>query len=67
MGLPPTEVGEDLLRVANATEEQFDQLAGRTRSRSAKITGDLIVTAQERTAPLLLPALQRFQDEKKAP
>ncbi|MEH6648188.1 LysR family transcriptional regulator [Sulfitobacter sp.] len=65
-GYTPTEVGEDLLRVAHATEEQFEQLAGRTRSRSAKITGDLIVTAHERTAPLLLPALQRFQDENKS-
>jgi DNA-binding transcriptional LysR family regulator len=65
-GYTPTEAGEDLLRVAHATEEQFDQLAGRTRSRSAQITGDLIVTAHERTAPLLLPALQRFQDENKS-
>lgn len=64
-GYTPTEVGEDLLRVAHATEEQFDQLAGRTRSRSAKITGDLIVTAHERTAPLVLPALQQFQDENR--
>ena len=65
-GYTPTEAGEDLLRVAHATEEQFDQLAGRTRSRSAQITGDLIVTAHERTAPLLLPALQRFQEENKS-
>ncbi|MFB1024242.1 MAG: LysR family transcriptional regulator, partial [Octadecabacter sp.] len=65
-GYTPTEAGEDLLRVAHATEEQFDQLAGRTRSRSAQITGDLIVTAHERTAPLLLTALQRFQDENKS-
>ena len=64
-GYVPTEVGLDLLRVAQATEEQFDQLAGRTRGRSAAITGDLIVTAHERIAPLLLPALQRFQDENK--
>ena len=52
--------------MAHATKEQFDQLAGRTRSRSAQITGDLIVTAHERTAPLLLPALQRFQNENKS-
>jgi DNA-binding transcriptional LysR family regulator len=64
-GYTPTEIGDDLLRVAHATEEQFAQLAGRTRSRSAQITGDLIVTAHERIAPLLLPALQRFQDENK--
>lgn len=62
-GYVPTEVGLDLLRVAQATEEQFDQLAGRTRGRSARISGDLVVTAHERIAPLVLPAIKRFQDE----
>ena len=62
-GYTPTEVGLDLLRVAQASEEQFDQFAGRTRGYSAQINGELIVTAHERIAPLLLPALQRFQDE----
>jgi DNA-binding transcriptional LysR family regulator len=65
-GYTPTEVGDDLLRVAHATEEQFEQLAGRTRSRSAQITGDLIVTAHQRIAPLLLPTLKWFQDENKS-
>ncbi len=62
-GYVPTEVGLDLLRVAQATEEQFNQLAGRTRGRSARISGDLIVTALERIAPLVLPAIKRFQEE----
>lgn len=60
-GYVPTEVGSDLLRVAQATDEQFDQLAARSRSFSAQITGDLIISAHERVAPLLLPALKRFQ------
>lgn len=60
-GYTPTEVGEDLLRVAQATDEQFNQLAGRTRGRSKDITGDLIVTAHEHVAPLLLSALNTFQ------
>lgn len=64
-GYAPTEVGEDLLRVAHATEEQFDQLAGRTRNRSAEITGELIVTTHERIAPLVLPALSAFQTENR--
>lgn len=62
-GYAPTEVGLDILQVARATEEQFDQLAERTRARSAQISGDLIVTAHERTAPLVLPAIKKFQDE----
>jgi DNA-binding transcriptional LysR family regulator len=64
-GYAPTEVGEDLLRVAHATEEQFDQLAGRTRNRSAEVTGELIVTTHERIAPLVLPALRAFQTENR--
>lgn len=65
-GYTATEVGDDLLRVAQATDEQFEQLAGRTRSRSTDITGDIIVTSHERAAPLILPALNRFQRANQA-
>ena len=60
-GYSPTEVGEDLLRVAQATEDQFEQLAGRTKNRDTELSGDLIVTSHERVAPLLLPSLVKFQ------
>jgi len=64
-GYTATEAGRDLLRVAQATEEQFSQLVGRTRSRAIDISGELIVTAHEYMAPLLLPALHRFQRENR--
>jgi DNA-binding transcriptional LysR family regulator len=60
-GYTATEVGEDLLRVAQATEDQFSDLFSRTQGRSAELTGDLIVTSHERMAGLILPAVHRFR------
>jgi len=60
-GYTATEVGEDLLRVAQATEDQFSDLFSRTKGRSAELTGDLIVTSHERMAGLILPAVHRFR------
>ncbi len=59
-GYTATEVGQDVLRVATATEEQFTHLAGRTRGKSVELTGDLIVTSMEVMSPILLPALEAF-------
>lgn len=60
-GYTPTEAGLDLLRVGEATEEQFRQLAGRTAGRRAEVAGELIVTSVEIVAPLLMPAVCRFR------
>ncbi|MBT8456957.1 MAG: LysR family transcriptional regulator [Alphaproteobacteria bacterium] len=62
-GYTPTEVGQDLLRVAQATDEQFDQLAGRARDQSEDITGEIVITAHDGIAKLLVPALQSFQTQ----
>ncbi|MEL6350012.1 MAG: LysR family transcriptional regulator [Myxococcota bacterium] len=59
-GYTPTEAGQDLLRVAQATAEQFEQLAGRTRGRVAEVSGELVLTSVEVVAPLIIPALQAF-------
>ena len=61
-GYTPTEAGEDLLRVARATAEQFDQLAGRTQGRAMAVSGELVVTALDIVTPLVLPALQAFRE-----
>ncbi|MEL6186336.1 MAG: LysR family transcriptional regulator [Myxococcota bacterium] len=60
-GYVPTEVGEDLFRVARATDDQFEQLASRTRSRSAELSGELVVTSLEVVAPPLVAAAARYQ------
>ncbi len=60
-GYTPTEVGQDLLRVAQATDEQFSQLVGRTKGRAKELSGELVVTSLEFLAQNLLPALNAFQ------
>ena len=60
-GYTVTEVGEDLMRVAQRTEEHFEGLAGRTRGRAGEITGELIVTSPEGSSSLLLPVMGSFQ------
>lgn len=60
-GYTMTEAGRDLLQVASATEDQFAQLAGRTRGRTTTVSGELIVTSVEVMSDLVLPALNRFR------
>lgn len=60
-GYTPTEAGRDLLQVAQATDDQFIQLAGRIRGQGAEVTGDLVVTSVAILSPLLTPVLAAFQ------
>lgn len=62
-GYVPTEAGLDLMRVAQATDEQFNQLLNRTRGRSTELSGEFIVTSLNIVAPYLLPALKQFQEK----
>lgn len=60
-GYTTTEAGDDLLRVAQATDDQFTQLASRLRGTGEGITGELVVTSLASFAPLLVPVLGSFQ------
>lgn len=60
-GYTPTEAGHDLLRVAQATDDQFAQLAGRLRGKGEGVAGDLVVTSLETLSNLLTPTLVEFQ------
>ena len=60
-GYTPTEVGLDLMRVAQAADEQFSQLVGRTKGRATDLSGDFIVTSLNVMAPMLIPTLNAFQ------
>jgi len=62
-GYTPTEAGLDLLQVAQATADQFDQLAGRIHGHGAAMTGELVVTSVDSFSPLLVPVLAEFQEE----
>jgi DNA-binding transcriptional LysR family regulator len=60
-GYTPTEAGRDLLQVAQATDDQFTQLAGRIRGQGDSVGGELIVTTLASVLSLLLPAVIGFR------
>ncbi|MCK0168046.1 LysR family transcriptional regulator [Jannaschia sp. S6380] len=61
-GYTPTEAGQDLLVVAQSTDDQLAQLANRIRGRGDEVTGELIITSLAVLAPLLSPALAAFRE-----
>lgn len=62
-GYSATEAGEDLLRVAKATDDQFNQLEGRIKGSGSEVSGELVVTSLESMARLLSPIMTDFQAE----
>lgn len=60
-GYTATEAGTDLLRVAQATEDQFNQLSGRLKGLGDDVSGELVVTSLDGLSPLLVPAMSDFQ------
>jgi DNA-binding transcriptional LysR family regulator len=60
-GYTPTEAGQDLLRVAQTTDDQFSQLAGRIKGRGADVSGELVVTSLAALSVLMVPVLTAFQ------
>lgn len=60
-GYTTTEAGAELLRVAQATDDQFTQLANRIKGHGEAVTGELIVTSLAQLSGFLTPALVRFQ------
>lgn len=61
-GYTATEAGQDLLRVAQATDDQFSQLAGRIKGLGDEVSGDLVITSLISLAPRMVPLLAQFQD-----
>ena len=62
-GYKTTEAGEDLLRVASATEDQFSQLASRIKGRGEAVSGELVVTSLMELSSWMTPLLVAFQRE----
>ncbi|MDU9002394.1 LysR family transcriptional regulator [Sedimentitalea todarodis] len=60
-GYTPTEAGTDLLRVAQATDDQLNQLAGRLKGQGDDVSGELVVTSLGALSGLLVPVLTEFQ------
>ncbi len=61
-GYTATEAGQDLLQVAQATDDQFTQLAGRIKGQGEGVSGDLVVTSLGMASSYLTPILVAFQD-----
>ncbi|MGD1885112.1 MAG: LysR family transcriptional regulator [Paracoccaceae bacterium] len=62
-GYTPTEAGDDLFRVAQATDDQFSQLVGRIKGQGDSVSGELVITSLISLAPRMTPALAEFQAE----
>jgi DNA-binding transcriptional LysR family regulator len=62
-GYKTTEAGEDLLRVASATDDQFSQLASRIKGRREAVSGELVVTSLMELSSWMTPLLVAFQRE----
>ena len=60
-GYTPTEAGTDLLRVAQATDDQFNQLIGRLKGHGEDVSGELVVTSLVSLVPQMVPVLRDFQ------
>jgi DNA-binding transcriptional LysR family regulator len=60
-GYSATEAGADLLRVAQATDDQFNQLIGRLKGHGDDVSGELVVTSLASMASLMVPVLRDFQ------
>lgn len=59
-GYTPTELGFDLLRIANHADDQLEQLRRRATHRDEALQGNLIVTSIDGIAPLVLPKIAAF-------
>ncbi|MCT4556696.1 MAG: LysR family transcriptional regulator [Pelagimonas sp.] len=60
-GYTATEAGQDLLRVAQATDDQMQQLEGRIRGRGSEVSGELVVTSLAGLAPMVIEPLVSFR------
>jgi DNA-binding transcriptional LysR family regulator len=60
-GYTATEAGEDLLRVAQTTDDQFQQLEGRIKGRGSDVSGELVITTLVALTPVLMAPLESFR------
>ncbi|SEW31608.1 transcriptional regulator, LysR family [Cognatiyoonia koreensis] len=62
-GYTATEAGADLLQVAQATDDQFTQLAGRIKGLGEGLSGDLVITSLGTVAAMVVPIVVAYQIE----
>lgn len=62
-GYTLTEVGQDVLRVAQKAEEMIEDLAGRVQGGSAQIEGEIKLTLLAPFAEMLMGAIEQFRGQ----
>lgn len=62
-GMQPTELGQRLLTVAEATHAQFGELYREAKGLSGDLSGELVITSVDVLSPLVLPLIERFQQK----
>lgn len=62
-GYTPTEAGEELARIARATDDQFTQLAAKLTGQGNEVSGELVVTSLAGFTQRLMPALKSFREQ----
>jgi DNA-binding transcriptional LysR family regulator len=62
-GYTPTDAGRDVMQVAQATDEQFQQLTNRLVGQGDQISGDIVLTSLADLTPDLMPVLGAFQQK----
>lgn len=62
-GYSLTELGEDVLRVAQKTEDLMEDLSGRAKGRHGQIEGEIKVTVLRPFAQLLMEPARQFHQE----
>ena len=60
-GYTPTEAGEEMMRVGQATSEQFAALEGKLKGRADAVSGELVITTLAPMAYDLVPIVAAFQ------
>jgi DNA-binding transcriptional LysR family regulator len=59
-GFTATELGVELLRVADTTDEQFGQLIRQAKGQSGPLSGEITITTLEGIASYILPRIAEF-------
>lgn len=59
-GFTPTELGLELLRVANATDDQFGQLIRQAKGQSGGLSGKITITTLEELSNFIMPGIAEF-------
>jgi len=58
-----TDEGREMLNVANRADEMFADLEGRTRKSAGLLSGELVLTAVEGIASLIMPAIKVMREK----